>query len=87
VLTHLAAESTLSVTVFIIDNLFPRKRAAERNEVAQLIAEEAEKKSLRERRQWAIEMATYVGEGESVDDMLRAAKRFYVEAFGEEWSE
>lgn len=82
VLTPVAAESRLSVTMF---SLF-RKHNEPRSELTKLVDEEAAKKSLREqRRQWAIEMATYVGEGESVDDMLRAAKRFYVEAFGESW--
>lgn len=83
-LTHPAAESTLSVSVF---SLFHNK-SAERNEVAQLVAEETEKKRLREdRRQWAIENAIYICEGEGVDGVIRVAHRLYVEAFGEGWND
>lgn len=58
------------------------------SELTTLVAEEEQKKQQREcRRQWAIEQANFACEGCSVDDILRAAKRFYVEAFDEEWRE
>ena len=64
------------------------KSAKRPTELADLVAEEARKKELREsRRQWAIEQATWACEGSGPDDVMRAARRFYVEAFGEEWSE
>jgi len=55
-----------------------------------LVAEEEQKKRLREdRRQWAIEQANYspASECTSIDDVMRAARRFYLEAFGEGWDE
>jgi hypothetical protein len=88
VLTRLVAEFD-TLTVF---SLFPNKKA-ERDEMARLVrlvAEEEENKRLREdRRQWAIEQANYspACECTSIDDVMRAARRFYVEAFGQEWDE
>jgi hypothetical protein len=66
-----------------------RKNDGRRTELEMLMADEQARKSLREsRRQWAIEQATYIFEGEgSVDEVLRAAKRLYFEAFVEEWGE
>lgn len=78
------------MTVFRIQIL--TRKAVEREridmETARLVAEEEQKKLQREcRRQWAIEQANFACEGQSVDDILRAAKRFYGEAFDEGWSE
>lgn len=68
-------------------SLFP-KREKKPTEMDLLLADVEAKKVLREsRRQWAIEQATYVCAGCDVDqnEVMRAAKRFYIEAFGEEW--
>jgi len=40
-----------------------------------------------DRRMWAIEQANFTCADGSVDDVMRAARRFYREAFNEEWSE
>jgi len=72
----------------LLEKFFPRAKTAEARELAQLLEKEYEDAKLRDdRRQWAIEQANYRCEDGTVDEVLRIAKRFYLEAFGEEWDE
>lgn len=68
---------------------FFSKKTERRSDLGRLVDEVAEAKLQREhRREWAVEQATWVcGEGCSVEEVLRAAKRIYLETFDEEWSE
>ena len=85
-MTQIPAKSKLSLHMSMFSIFY--KTAKRPSELARLVAEEEEKKKLREdRREWAIEQANFACEGCSIDDIMRAAKRFYFEAFGEEWSE
>lgn len=68
-------------------SLFPKK-TAERSEMTRLVQEQEEWQRQRaDRRMWAIEQANFTCADGSVDDVMRAARRFYREAFNEEWSE
>jgi hypothetical protein len=68
--------------------LFSKNVAKQRGELALLVAEQEKKLRLRQcRRQWAIEQANFACPDSSIEEIMRAARLFYSEAFGDGWDE
>lgn len=67
---------------------FTKRKDESAAAVRNVCNEVAERQRIREERhQWAIEQANFTVQDEGADEVLRVARRFYREAFNEEWDD